>query len=95
MSKICYVGTYTCAHVLGTDKAQVLMCVWRVLLTYILHGADSFLRSLQFSASQEIPCILWNPKVPYGIHKYPPPIPILSQLDPTHTPHIPLPEDPA
>ena len=25
--KVCYVGTYTCAHVLGTDKVQVLMCV--------------------------------------------------------------------
>ena len=27
----------------------------------ILHGAESFLRTNRFSASQEIPCILWNP----------------------------------
>jgi hypothetical protein len=36
----------------------------------------------QFSASQEIPDISWNPKVHYCIHTCPPPVPIVLFMDP-------------
>ena len=68
---------------------NILLCTGimniKTLLTYSM--VQSPWEANRFSASQEIPCISWNPKVNYHIHKCLPPIPILSQLNAVHTPH--------
>ena len=64
------------------------------MLTHVVHTVTYlltpwgrvFLEKLTgFTASQEIPRILCNSKVHYRVQKCPPPVPILSQLDPVHT----------
>ena len=56
------------------------------LFTYLLYGAESFMRSQQVPASQKISHFSWNKKVHYRIHKCPPPFLIVSQLDPFQAP---------
>ena len=64
-------------------------CHVTTILTYVdnysIQQSPSW-KANRFSTSQEIPRILWSPKIHYPIHKCPPPVPILSQLDPVYTP---------
>ena len=64
-----------------------LLTYWLTyLLTYSMEQGPSW-EANRFSASQEIPPgILWNPKVHYRIHKCPPLVPILNQINPVHVP---------
>ena len=55
----------------------------KILVTHSMVQSPSW-EANWFAASQEIPRILWNPKVHYRTHKRPPPIPILCQPNPIH-----------
>jgi len=77
-------------HAEGDKKC--LLCAFHMwynltysLLTYSMEQSPSW-EANRFAASQEMPRTLWNPKVHYRIHKCPPPVPILRQLDSVHTP---------
>ena len=52
-------------------------------LTYCMEQSPSW-KANRFSASQEIPRTLGKPEVHYHIHKWPPSVSILSQINPLH-----------
>jgi len=66
----------------------------RGLVLYSLHinsVTGSFFGRYSHPASQEIPRLLWHPKVHYRVHKGPSLVPTLSQTYPVHTtpPYLP------
>ena len=94
----CNALCWSCTFMKATKLKRIsreVDCVWNVmvhaqkpdlvLLTYSMQQSPSW-EANRFSVSQEIPRILWNPKIHYRIHKCLPPVPILSQLDPVHNP---------
>ena len=59
----------SCCNIYAVQQVTYLLTPWSRVLLEKLTG---------FAANQEIPRILWNPKVHYRAHKRPPPVPILS-----------------
>jgi hypothetical protein len=58
---------------------------FRTTKHHSLMKLSAYLKAANFAASQELPSILWNSKFHYRIHKSPPLVPILNQINSINT----------
>jgi hypothetical protein len=61
------------------------LCKDADFLTYLLTELSPSWEVTNCASTQELPSILRNQKVHHRVHKSPPLVPILSQIDPVHT----------
>ena len=72
-----YMRARTHTHTHTHTHTYIYIYIYIYIFTYSIVQSPSW-EANWFAASQEIPRILWNPKVHYRINKLPPPVPILG-----------------
>jgi len=73
-------------RIIGKILRNLVSSMFTYLLTYSIEHGPSW-EADWFPAIQEITRIWWNPKVHYGVHKDPPPVPVFSQINQVHALH--------